>query len=62
MTRIAICPQCGGKASLAADNTHRPFCSARCKTLDLGGWLSEKYSLPAVESEDDTPPQDGSLQ
>jgi len=29
-----------------------PFCSARCKTIDLGRWLNESYRLP-VEEEDD---------
>ena len=31
---------------------HFPFCSARCKTIDLGRWLNESYRLP-VEEEDD---------
>jgi uncharacterized protein len=30
----------------------RPFCSERCKTLDLGAWASEAYRVPAVESDD----------
>ncbi len=34
-----------------------PFCSRRCKLLDLGRWLDEAYSIPAQE--DDSPrPQD----
>jgi endogenous inhibitor of DNA gyrase (YacG/DUF329 family) len=28
-----------------------PFCSRRCKTIDLGRWLGETYRLPAEESE-----------
>ena len=24
-----------------------PFCSARCRKIDLGRWLSERYSIPA---------------
>lgn len=31
-----------------------PFCSERCKLIDLGRWLGGKYQLPAVE-EDDVP-------
>ncbi len=45
--RIA-CPECG-KDSMRA---HYPFCSARCKDLDLNRWLSGRYVIP-VEPEDD---------
>ena len=31
----------------------RPFCSTRCKQIDLGRWLNESYRVPAVEQEDD---------
>ncbi len=30
-----------------------PFCSARCKSLDLGAWASEKYRVAAKEEEDE---------
>jgi endogenous inhibitor of DNA gyrase (YacG/DUF329 family) len=29
-----------------------PFCSPRCKTIDLGRWLGESYSVPAEEPEE----------
>ena len=29
-----------------------PFCTPRCKTIDLGRWLGETYSIPAEEPED----------
>ena len=49
------CPICGKPAGEA----FRPFCSARCKDVDLGRWLSGSYAIP-VTSEDDedglTPP------
>jgi endogenous inhibitor of DNA gyrase (YacG/DUF329 family) len=32
-------------------NPNRPFCSERCRLLDLGNWAAGKYSLPAEESE-----------
>lgn len=32
---------------------HFPFCSARCKTIDLGRWLGERYTI-ASEDEDET--------
>ncbi len=32
-------------------NEFRPFCSERCKLLDLGAWIEEEYSLPTETSE-----------
>ncbi|MGI9339544.1 MAG: DNA gyrase inhibitor YacG, partial [Psychrobacter sp.] len=29
------------------DNKSKPFCSERCKLIDLGAWASEEYTLPA---------------
>jgi endogenous inhibitor of DNA gyrase (YacG/DUF329 family) len=35
----------------------RPFCSARCKDIDLNRWLSGAYAIPAAEAdEEDEPP------
>jgi endogenous inhibitor of DNA gyrase (YacG/DUF329 family) len=32
---------------------HRPFCSQRCRTIDLGGWLTGAYRVSrAIEEED----------
>ncbi len=28
------------------ENTWRPFCSERCKFIDLGKWASEEYKVP----------------
>ena len=36
--RVVACPQCGGKSVYAPSNPYRPFCSERCKNLDLGAW------------------------
>lgn len=33
-------------------NPHRPFCSERCRLVDLGAWLDERYAIPGDESED----------
>ncbi|MEM9443460.1 MAG: DNA gyrase inhibitor YacG [Pseudomonadota bacterium] len=41
------CPQCG-KPRVQA---YRPFCTARCRDLDLGKWLDGSYTIPAVEEE-----------
>jgi endogenous inhibitor of DNA gyrase (YacG/DUF329 family) len=40
------CPQCGKKANWTSENTFRPFCSERCKMVDLGEWADEKYRVP----------------
>ena len=31
-------------------NPFRPFCSERCKLIDLGQWASESYRVPVEES------------
>ncbi|HJU62515.1 MAG TPA: DNA gyrase inhibitor YacG, partial [Candidatus Binatia bacterium] len=33
------------------DNPHRPFCSDRCKLIDLGAWAEEKYRIPGSKLE-----------
>jgi endogenous inhibitor of DNA gyrase (YacG/DUF329 family) len=45
------CPICGKPA---ADAKLRPFCSKRCADVDLHRWLSGRYAVPVVESDDDT--------
>jgi endogenous inhibitor of DNA gyrase (YacG/DUF329 family) len=30
-----------------------PFCCAKCRTIDLGRWLSDDYAVPAVEANED---------
>lgn len=40
------CPQCGGPARIDRDNSYRPFCSRRCKLIDLGDWLDESNRIP----------------
>ena len=50
--RIVRCPQCGGDSIFAPGNKWRPFCSERCRQIDLGAWASESFRVPA------TPPQD----
>jgi endogenous inhibitor of DNA gyrase (YacG/DUF329 family) len=42
------CPRCGEPALFAPDNPWRPFCSERCKMIDLGAWASETYRVPGV--------------
>jgi hypothetical protein len=49
---IIPCPIC--KKSVAFDDPYMPFCSDRCRLIDLGNWASEKYSIPGAPlSEED---------
>jgi endogenous inhibitor of DNA gyrase (YacG/DUF329 family) len=45
------CPTCGREAVWAESNPFRPFCSERCRLIDLGAWLSEQRSIPTDENE-----------
>ncbi len=45
--RTVRCPQCGGPSEYVPSNAWRPFCSERCRTLDLGAWASEAYRVAA---------------
>ena len=44
------CPVCGKPGNAA----HKPFCSARCRQVDLGRWLAGDYAIPARETDEDT--------
>ena len=35
------------------DKKYRPFCSKRCADLDLGKWLTESYSIPVIEADEE---------
>lgn len=49
------CPQCGKTVEYLASNPNRPFCSERCKMIDLGAWASEQYAIAGKSQEaDDT--------
>jgi endogenous inhibitor of DNA gyrase (YacG/DUF329 family) len=43
------CPICGKPAQQAT----RPFCSDRCKEVDLHRWLSGAYAIPAASDDED---------
>jgi len=50
--RIVSCPQCGKPVPWGPQSRFRPFCSARCKLIDLGQWATERYRLPDEAQED----------
>ncbi|GIX27588.1 DNA gyrase inhibitor YacG [Pelomicrobium sp. G1] len=52
--RLVRCPQCGKLVEWTPENRFRPFCSERCKLIDLGQWANEGYRVPG-----ETAPLDG---
>lgn len=43
------CPRCG-KPTMWQDNPNKPFCSERCKLIDLGAWANEAYKVPSQDT------------
>lgn len=43
------CPSCGDWSPATAP--WRPFCSERCKLIDLGHWLAGRYKVPVREDD-----------
>ena len=54
MPRTFPCPRCD-KPSTWEGNEFRPFCSERCKMIDLGAWANDEYKLRTQ----DAPQADG---
>ena len=52
LARRVPCPTCGVRALFGTANPWRPFCSERCRNVDLGAWASEGYRVPATEPTD----------
>jgi endogenous inhibitor of DNA gyrase (YacG/DUF329 family) len=44
--RLVKCPTCRKQSKFTPGNPYRPFCSERCKMIDLGAWAEEKYAIP----------------
>ncbi|MDX1518502.1 MAG: DNA gyrase inhibitor YacG [Gammaproteobacteria bacterium] len=40
------CPTCKTVCDYSKTNPFRPFCSERCKLIDLGDWLTENNRIP----------------
>ena len=47
------CPVCRTPVEWGPASPFRPFCSERCKLIDLGAWANESYRIPAVDPPDD---------
>lgn len=54
MTTLTIkCPSCQKAIEYSDKFPHRPFCSERCKLIDLGEWASESHKIPGSSIYDD---------
>jgi len=54
---LVKCPTCRVEVAWEG-NPFRPFCSDRCKTLDLGAWMSEHYHIPGTEDDASEEPEE----
>ena len=48
--KLVTCPTCNKQVEWSDKNPWRPFCSERCRIIDLGDWADEKHKIP-----DETP-------
>lgn len=47
---VVNCPTCRAEVVWSSQSTYRPFCSERCKLIDLGQWANEGYRIPVTEA------------
>ena len=52
--KFVNCPRCGMTVEWTPENSYRPFCSERCKLIDLGAWATESYRVPVEQREEDS--------
>ncbi|MBC7533067.1 MAG: DNA gyrase inhibitor YacG [Oligoflexus sp.] len=52
--RIVRCPSCGKSTRYDQTNPDRPFCSSRCKTMDIAQWADENYRIPTKPDHGDS--------
>jgi endogenous inhibitor of DNA gyrase (YacG/DUF329 family) len=58
MTAFVDCPTCKRRSEFSPANRWRPFCSERCKMIDLGVWATGGYAIPGDAPDPDTLPPD----
>ena len=51
--KIVVCPRCGAPVKWTPEALSRPFCSERCKLIDLGVWAAEGYRVPVDQQDED---------
>lgn len=55
---VVSCPQCGQPVPWIPESRFRPFCSERCKLIDLGQWANEQHRIPGEAGAEDEPPSE----
>ncbi|MEZ3186788.1 DNA gyrase inhibitor YacG [Pseudomonas sp. LM13] len=50
---VVECPTCKTPVEWGEQSPYRPFCSERCKLIDLGAWASEEHAIAGNELEDE---------
>ena len=54
MTKLTVkCPTCNKKVTWTPSSVNRPFCSERCKLIDLGEWADGNRYISADADHDD---------
>ncbi len=58
MVTIVKCPTCRRDVPWSEAAAYRPFCSERCRLIDLGAWLTEQRAIADTNDgvDEDTPP------
>jgi uncharacterized protein len=48
----ALCPTCRREVPWSEESPYRPFCSERCRLIDLGAWLDERHAIAGEPLDD----------
>lgn len=51
------CPSCRTEVKPREENAAFPFCSARCRAVDLGKWFTGAYRVPGAPARREDPPR-----
>jgi hypothetical protein len=57
MATTVKCPTCKRLVEWSPDSPYRPFCSDRCRLIDLGAWIDEKHRIPDESAASEESPQ-----
>jgi endogenous inhibitor of DNA gyrase (YacG/DUF329 family) len=57
MAKTVACPVCGTAVPWTEASRFRPFCSERCRVIDLGDWASERHVIPGSPVDPTDPAQ-----
>jgi hypothetical protein len=56
------CPTCHRPVEWSEASAYRPFCSERCRLIDLGAWLTEQHKIPDESGAESEEPHNSSFQ